>query len=52
MLMKYSKNQDTGKKFLRWIGSKEIFDKWFTSQQGYTCGPKVAHGEVVKIYGG
>ena len=39
MLMKYSKNQDAAKKFLRWVGSKEIFDKWFVSQQGYTCGP-------------
>jgi len=36
--MKYSKNQDAAKKFLRWAGSKEIFEKWFTSQQGYTCG--------------
>src|SRR5208283_3385013 len=39
MLMKYSKNQDAAKKFLRWISSKEIFEKWFVSQQGYTCGP-------------
>ena len=36
--MKYSKNQDAAKKFLRWASSKEIFEKWFTSQQGYTCG--------------
>ena len=21
------------------MSSKEIFDKWFVSQQGYTCGP-------------
>jgi multiple sugar transport system substrate-binding protein len=39
MVMKYSKNQDAAKKFLRWVSSKEIFEKWFTSQQGYTCGP-------------
>jgi multiple sugar transport system substrate-binding protein len=38
LVMKYSKNQDAAKKFLRWAGSKEIFEKWFTSQQGYTCG--------------
>ena len=38
LLMKYSKNQDAAKKFLRWVSSKEIFDKWFVSQQGYTCG--------------
>jgi ABC-type glycerol-3-phosphate transport system substrate-binding protein len=39
LLMKYSKNQDAAKKFMRWVGSKEVFDKWFVSQQGYTCGP-------------
>jgi ABC-type glycerol-3-phosphate transport system substrate-binding protein len=38
LLMKYSKNQATAKQFLRWISSKEIFDKWFVSQQGYTAG--------------
>jgi len=37
--MKYSKNQAATKQFLRWISSKEIFDKWFVSQQGYTAGP-------------
>jgi len=39
LLMKYSKNQDGAKKFMRWIASKEIFEKWFVSQQGYTSGP-------------
>jgi multiple sugar transport system substrate-binding protein len=39
LLMKYSKNQDAAKKFLRWASSKEIFEKWFVSQQGYTSGP-------------
>jgi ABC-type glycerol-3-phosphate transport system substrate-binding protein len=39
LLMKYSKNQDAAKKFMRWISSKDVFDKWFVSQQGYTCGP-------------
>jgi ABC-type glycerol-3-phosphate transport system substrate-binding protein len=38
LVMKYSKNQDAAKKFIRWISSKEIFDKWFVSQQGYTSG--------------
>ena len=37
--MKYSKNRDAAKKFLRWASAKEIYDKWFTSQQGYNCGP-------------
>jgi ABC-type glycerol-3-phosphate transport system substrate-binding protein len=39
LLMKYSKNQAAAKQFLRWISSKDIFDKWFVSQQGYTAGP-------------
>ena len=38
MLMGYSKNQKPAKDFLRWIHSKPVFDQWFTSQQGYTCG--------------
>jgi ABC-type glycerol-3-phosphate transport system substrate-binding protein len=38
LVMKYSKHQDAAKKFIRWMSSKEIFDKWFTSQQGYTAG--------------
>src|SRR3977135_2404980 len=42
LLMKYSKNQDAAKKFMRWVSSKEVFEKWFVSQQGYTCGPTKA----------
>ena len=38
LVMKYSKNQDIAKKFITWISSKEIFDQWFRSQQGYTAG--------------
>ena len=38
MLMGYSKNQKAAKDFLRWIHSKPIYDQWFVSQQGYTCG--------------
>ena len=38
LLMKYSKNQAAAKQFLRWISSKDVFDKWFVSQQGYTAG--------------
>src|SRR5215203_5641884 len=33
LVMKYSKNQDAAKKFIRWMSSKEIFEKWFASQQ-------------------
>jgi multiple sugar transport system substrate-binding protein len=39
MLMRYSKNQKPAKDFIRWISSKEIYDKWFTSQQGFMDGP-------------
>ncbi|MGC2413703.1 MAG: extracellular solute-binding protein [Stellaceae bacterium] len=42
MLMGYSKNQKPAKEFLRWIHSKPVFEEWFTSQQGYTCGPTLA----------
>jgi len=38
MVMGYSKNQKPAKDFLRWIHSKPVFDEWFTSQQGYSCG--------------
>jgi multiple sugar transport system substrate-binding protein len=39
MLMGYSKNRDAAKKFLRWIHSREVFDKWFVSQKGFSVGP-------------
>src|SRR5229473_933968 len=38
MLMGYSKNQQAAKEFLRWITSKDVFQIWFNSQQGYTIG--------------
>jgi multiple sugar transport system substrate-binding protein len=38
LIMKYSKNQDAAKQFLRWMSSKAVFDQWFVSQQGYTAG--------------
>jgi multiple sugar transport system substrate-binding protein len=38
MLMGYSKNQNAAKDFLRWMTSKEIYQKWFNSQQGYSVG--------------
>jgi ABC-type glycerol-3-phosphate transport system substrate-binding protein len=39
MPMGYSKNQKAAKDFLRWVSSKDIFEQWFTSQQGFTLGP-------------
>lgn len=38
MLMGYSKNQKAAKEFLRWITSKDIYQIWFNSQQGYSVG--------------
>ena len=38
MLMGYSKNQKAAKDFLRWMTSKDIYQKWFNSQQGYSVG--------------
>jgi multiple sugar transport system substrate-binding protein len=39
MLMGYSTNKDSAKKFMAWIRSKPVYEQWFTSQQGYQCGP-------------
>jgi multiple sugar transport system substrate-binding protein len=38
MLMAYSKNQKAAKDFLRWITSKDVYQTWFNSQQGYSVG--------------
>ena len=38
MVMGYSKNQKPAMDFLRWAHSKPVYDQWFTSQQGYSCG--------------
>jgi multiple sugar transport system substrate-binding protein len=38
MVMSYSKNQKAAKEFLRWVGSTDIYEKWFVSQRGYTVG--------------
>ena len=38
MLMGYSKNQKAAKEFIRWMTSKEVYQRWFDSQQGYSVG--------------
>lgn len=38
MVMGYSRNQKAAKDFLRWISSREVYQKWFDSQQGYSVG--------------
>jgi multiple sugar transport system substrate-binding protein len=36
MLMRYSANQKAAKDFLRWLGSRSVFEKWFVSQKGFS----------------
>ena len=38
MVMGYSKNQKAAKDFLRWAGSKEVYEKWFKTQKGFSVG--------------
>jgi multiple sugar transport system substrate-binding protein len=38
MLMGYSRNQKAAKDFLRWMTSKDNYQRWFDSQQGYSVG--------------
>ena len=38
MLMGYSKNQKAAKDFLAWMTSKDVYQRWFNSQQGYSVG--------------
>ena len=39
LLMGYSKNRDAAKKFLTWIHARDVYDKWFVSQKGFSVGP-------------
>ena len=39
MVMKYSKDLKATQEFVRWVGSKEIFEQWFVSQKGFSVGP-------------
>jgi len=50
MLMGYSKNQKMAKDFLRWVSSKDVFEQWFASQQGYTDGATL-YWEEDKVWG-
>ena len=38
MVMGYSKNQRAAKDFLRWAGSKDVYEKWFKTQKGFSVG--------------
>ena len=37
-VMKYGKNQKLAKDLLRWLHSKENYEKWFQIQEGYSVG--------------
>ena len=49
MLMKYSKNQDAAKEFLKWIHTEKNYEKWFLSQKGYAT-PCYAKWEEHKLW--
>ena len=34
----YGKDQKAAKDFLRWFHSKDVYEQWFTSQQGFSVG--------------
>ena len=36
MLMGYSKNQKAAKDLLRWASSRQVFERWFVSQKGFS----------------
>jgi multiple sugar transport system substrate-binding protein len=38
MVMGYSKNQKAAMDFLRWIHTKEVYDPWYASQEGFSVG--------------
>lgn len=38
MVPAYSRNQDATRRFLRWIHSKDVFEKWFITQRGFSVG--------------
>jgi multiple sugar transport system substrate-binding protein len=38
MIPTYTTNQKAAMDFLRWFHSKEIYEQWFTSQQGFSVG--------------
>ncbi|HUC47346.1 MAG TPA: sugar ABC transporter substrate-binding protein, partial [Hyphomicrobiaceae bacterium] len=46
----YSKNRDAAKKFLTWIHARDVYDKWFVSQKGFSVGP-TTDWEKHKLWG-
>ena len=50
MLMKYSKNQDAAKAFLKWLHSEKNYEKFFVSQKGFAT-PCTEKWEQHKLWG-
>ena len=42
----YSKNEKAAKDFLRWVHSKDVYEKWFVSQKGFATPPTAGLGEA------
>jgi multiple sugar transport system substrate-binding protein len=49
MLMKYSKNQDAAKEFLKWLHTEANYRKFFESQKGFAT-PCTAKWETDKLW--
>ena len=49
MLMKYSKNQEAAKDFLKWIHTEKNYEKWFVSQKGFAT-PCTVKWEEHKVW--
>ena len=51
-VMKYSKNQQVAKEFLRWFMDRPQYDKWMAANDGYTVGPDPLLGEASPVGAG
>lgn len=38
-IMRYSRNQQLAKEFLRWLHRRENYQRWFEANEGYSVGP-------------
>ena len=48
-LPKYSKNEKAAKDLLKWVHSKDVYEKWFISQKGFAT-PPAADWEKHKVW--
>ena len=48
-LPKYSKNEKAAKDLLKWVHSKDVYEKWFVSQKGFAT-PPAADWEKHKVW--